>query len=56
VDDITFQGPSHADSTQLSNFIADVEADHSATINTVIVIEVVFIVLLAVSLWIALKP
>jgi hypothetical protein len=56
VDDITFQGPSLAVSTQLSNFIADVEADHSATINTVIVIEVVFIALLAVSLWIALKP
>jgi hypothetical protein len=56
IDDITFQGPNIATSTQLSNFIADIEADHSAVINTVIILEVIFIALLAVSLWIALKP
>ena len=56
IDDITFQGPSLADSTTLGRFIADMEADHSAVFNIVIVVEVICIVLLAVALWFALKP
>ncbi len=56
IDDISSQGPSLADSTQLNNFIADVEANHSAVFNMVLVIEVVCIPLLAIALWFALKP
>ena len=56
IDDITFQGPSLDDNSQLNNFIADVEADHSAVFNMVLIVEVVCIVLLAVALWFALKP
>ena len=56
VDDLSSQGPNLADSTQLSNFIADVEADHNATITLVLVIEAICIALLAVSVWIAIRP
>lgn len=56
IDDISFQGPNLADDTALNSFLADVEANHSAVFNIVLVIEVVCIVLLAVALWFALKP
>jgi hypothetical protein len=55
IDDMTFQGASLADSTALNNFIADVEANHSAVFNMVLVIEVICVALLAVALWFALK-
>ena len=56
VDDIVFQGPNLADSSQLNSFIADIEADHSATLTLVLIIEAICIALLAVSIWIAIKP
>ena len=56
VDDISFQGPNLADSSQLNSFIADIEADHSATLTLVLIIEAICIALLAVSIWIAIKP
>jgi ABC-type uncharacterized transport system permease subunit len=56
IDDITFQGPSLADRSALNNFLADVEADHSAVFNLVLAVEVICIALLVVFLWITLKP
>ena len=56
LDDISFQGPNLADSSQLNSFIADIEADHSATITLVLIIEAICISLLAVSIWITIKP
>lgn len=56
IDDISFQGPNLADSSQLNSFIADIEADHSATLTLVLIIEAICIALLAVSVWIAIKP
>ncbi len=56
LDDLSSQGPNLADSTQLNSFIADIEADHSATITLVLVVEGICIALLAVSVWIAIKP
>jgi hypothetical protein len=55
IDDITFQGPNLATSTQLDTLLADIEANHSAVFNLVIVIEAVCVVLLAVALWYTLK-
>ncbi|HJW28704.1 MAG TPA: hypothetical protein VJ508_05570 [Saprospiraceae bacterium] len=55
IDDITFQGPSLADSSQLNSFIADIEADHSAVLIMVLVVEIICIALLAVTIWTAIK-
>lgn len=55
INDITFQGPNLADSSQLNNLVADMEADHNAVLAIVLVVELICKALLAVSIWIAIR-
>jgi hypothetical protein len=56
IDDVTSQAPNLADETQAQNFIEQLETNHGTVLVIVLVVEIVSILLAAVSIWIAIKP
>jgi len=56
LDDIATKGPSLADSTQVQQFVQELQAEHQTLFLVVLAVEVVFVILFAVFVWIGLKP
>jgi hypothetical protein len=54
--DLANLGPNLADETQATQYFHAVTERHQTTLTILLVVEVVFIILFAISLWFALKP
>jgi hypothetical protein len=54
--DLANLGPNLADETQATHYFQAVTERHQTTLTILLIVEVVFIILFALSLWFALKP